>query len=110
LNNLILYLLICGEKNQVAPMVSRFLLHYPSDMSVGGISGKGKLSIWGRVLEWHHHFKGALHFGKPPELKRSAPKFWPLSSGDPSKGAQPVHSWAENGGKSLPCQGIFAVV
>jgi hypothetical protein len=34
-------------------MVSRFLLHDPSDMSIGGVSGERKLSVGGRVLEWH---------------------------------------------------------
>jgi hypothetical protein len=34
-------------------MISRFLLHDPSDMSIGGVSDERKLSIWGRVLEWH---------------------------------------------------------
>jgi hypothetical protein len=34
-------------------MVSRFLLHDFSDMSIGGVRGERKLSIWGRVLEWH---------------------------------------------------------
>jgi hypothetical protein len=28
------------------------LLH-DSDMGIGGVSGERKLSIWGRVLEWH---------------------------------------------------------
>ncbi len=34
-------------------MVSRSLLHDPSDKSIRGVSGEKKLSIWGRVLEWH---------------------------------------------------------
>jgi hypothetical protein len=53
LNNVILYLLVCVKKNQVPPMVSRFLLHDPSDMSIGGVSGERKSGIWGRMLEWH---------------------------------------------------------
>jgi hypothetical protein len=34
-------------------MVFRFLLHDPSDMGIGGVSGKRKLSSWGGVLEGH---------------------------------------------------------
>jgi hypothetical protein len=41
-------------------MISRFLLHDSSDMSIGGISGKRKLSIWGRVLDWHRRCSEAL--------------------------------------------------
>jgi hypothetical protein len=35
-------------------MISRFLLHDPSDMGIGGVSGKRKLRGWGGVLEGHH--------------------------------------------------------
>jgi hypothetical protein len=38
-------------------MVSRFLLHDPSDMGIGGISGKRKLSGWGGNLKWHRCFQ-----------------------------------------------------
>jgi hypothetical protein len=34
-------------------MVSRILLHDPSDMGIGGVCGKGKLSCLGGVLERH---------------------------------------------------------
>jgi hypothetical protein len=41
----------------------------------------------------------------PPGWKRSTPLFWPpLPSGDWLKISKLVHSWAKNGGKSLPCQ------
>jgi hypothetical protein len=43
------------KKSKRSPMVSRFLLHDPSDMSIGGISGKRKLNIWGGMLEGHRH-------------------------------------------------------
>ncbi len=43
-------------------MVFGFLLHDPSDMSIGGVSGKRKLSIWGRVLKWHRRRREALGF------------------------------------------------
>jgi hypothetical protein len=52
--------LFAGKKNKQPPMVSGFLLHDPSDMGIGGVSGKGKLSIWGGVLEWHHRRQEAL--------------------------------------------------
>jgi hypothetical protein len=44
------------------PGVSRFLLHDPSDMdmSIGGIGGERKFSIWGRVLEWHRRRQEAF--------------------------------------------------
>ncbi len=44
-----------------------------------------------------------LHFGMPPVRKRSTPTFWPHPSGDQLKVSKFVHTWAENGGKSLPC-------
>jgi hypothetical protein len=34
-------------------MVLGFLLHDSSDVSIGGVSGERKLSIWGGVLKWH---------------------------------------------------------
>jgi hypothetical protein len=34
-------------------MVSRFLLHGHSDMSIGGVSGERNFGIGGRVLERH---------------------------------------------------------
>jgi hypothetical protein len=41
-------------------MVARFLLHDPSNMIVGDVSGKRKLSLGGRVLEGHHHRQEAF--------------------------------------------------
>jgi hypothetical protein len=41
-------------------MVSRFLLHDPSDMSIRGVSGERKFSVWGRVLEWHRRHQEAF--------------------------------------------------
>ncbi len=54
--NMILCLLVCGKKKETEglPMVLRFLLHDSSDISIGGVRGKRKLSVWGGVLEWHH--------------------------------------------------------
>jgi hypothetical protein len=53
---------------------------------------------------------GVLHFGRPPEWKRSILTFWPLSSGDWSKVSNLEHSWAESGVKNLPCQENVAAV
>jgi hypothetical protein len=41
-------------------MVSRFLLHDAADMSIGGISGKRKFSLWGGMLEGHRRGQGAF--------------------------------------------------
>jgi hypothetical protein len=41
-------------------MVFGFLLHDSSDVSIGGVSGEGKLSIWGGVLEWHRRRQEAF--------------------------------------------------
>ncbi len=41
-------------------MVPRFLLHDTTDMSIGGISGKRKLSLWGGMLEGYHRSQEAL--------------------------------------------------
>ncbi len=51
-----------------------------------------------------------LHFGMPPVQKRSTPTFWPHPSGDQLKVSKFERTWAENGGKSVPCQGNVAVV
>jgi hypothetical protein len=32
-------------------MVPPFLLHVAANMSIGGVSGKGKFGLWGRMLE-----------------------------------------------------------
>jgi hypothetical protein len=53
-------------------MVFEFLLHDSSNVSIGGISGERKLSIWGGVLEWHRRRQEA--FGLLESL---------LSGGDP---------------------------
>jgi hypothetical protein len=39
----------------------------------------------------------------------TTPTFWPHPSGDRLKVSKPVHTWAKNCGKSLPCQGNVAV-
>jgi hypothetical protein len=81
-------------------MVLRFLLYDSSDMSIGGVSGERKLLLG-----------GAWPVGKPPEQRRSIAKFCPPPpSGDQSKVLGLEHSWAKNGGKSLPCQECVAVV
>jgi hypothetical protein len=36
---------LVGKKYKRSPMVSRFMLHDPSDMSIIGVSGKRKLSL-----------------------------------------------------------------
>ncbi len=91
-------------------MVSRFLLHDSSDMSIGGVGGERKLSIWGRVLEWHRCqeelclLKSLLSGGSPLQSLGSPP------SGDQLKVLGLEHSWAKNSGKSLPCQENVAAV
>jgi hypothetical protein len=42
---------LAAGKSKGSPMVSRFLLHDPSDISIRGVSGNKKLSIWGGMLE-----------------------------------------------------------
>jgi hypothetical protein len=42
------------------PMVARFLLHDPSDMSIGGVGGKRKFSIWHGMLEGHRRCQEAF--------------------------------------------------
>ncbi len=67
-------------------MVLGFLLHDSSDMGIGGVSGKGKLSIWGGVLKWHRRRQEALGFLKSL-LSGGGPlqSFGPPRSGDLSK-------------------------
>jgi hypothetical protein len=72
-------------------MVSYFLLHDSSDIYIRGISGE-------------------TAFGKLPEQWRSIAKSWLPPSGDQSKILELEHSWARNGGKSLPCQESVAAV
>jgi hypothetical protein len=61
LNNVILCLLVCRKKTKGPSMVSRFWLHDPSDMSIGGVSGERKFIIGGRVLEWQRCHQEALN-------------------------------------------------
>ncbi len=83
-------------------MVSRFLLHDSSDMSIGGISGKRKLSIWGRGLDWHRCHLEALWLLKSL-LSSGGPllSLGPPPSGDQSKVLGLEHSWAKNGSKNF---------
>jgi hypothetical protein len=68
-------------------------------MSTGGVSGQGKLSIRGGMLEGHYRCQEALSIlGGSGPLQRFGPP-----SGDLLKVSKPVHSWAKNAGKSLPC-------
>jgi hypothetical protein len=67
-------------------MIFGFLLHDSSDVSIGGVSGERKLSIWGEVLEWHRRRQEAfclleslLSSGSPLQ------SFGPPPSGDQSK-------------------------
>ncbi len=74
-------------------MVSWFLLHDPSDISNGGVSGQRKLSIWGRMLEGHRRHQEAFSIlesllGKSGPLQR----FGPPPSGDQLKVSKLVHS------------------
>jgi hypothetical protein len=41
---------LSGEKTKWSPMGPRFLLHDAADMSIGGVTGKVKFSLWGRML------------------------------------------------------------
>jgi hypothetical protein len=64
-------------------MILGFLLHDPSDVSIGGVSGEKKFSIWGRVLKWHRRCQEAFgslesllsgggplqSFGPPPPFR-----------------------------------------
>jgi hypothetical protein len=86
-------------------MVLGFLLHDSSDVSIGGVSGERKLSIRGRVLEWHRCrleafglLESLLSGGGPLQ------SFGPPPSGDQSKVLGLAHNLAKNGDKSLPCQ------
>ncbi len=90
----------CDKKSKGPPMVARFLLYDPSNMSIGGVSGKRKFSIWGGMLEGHCRCQEALCILECL-LCRGGPlqRLGPSPSGDQLKGATPVHSWAENGGK-----------
>ncbi len=87
-------------------MVFGFLLHDSSDVSIRGVSGERKLSIWGRVLEWHRHRQEA--FGLLESLLSGGGSLQsfgpPPPSGDQSKDLGLEHNLAKNGGKSLPCQ------
>ncbi len=92
-------------------MVARFLLHDPSNMSIRGMSGERKLSIGGRVLEWHLRRQEAFCLLEG-DLSGSGPlqRFGPSLPGDLSKVSKLEHSWAGNGGNSLPCQENVAAV
>jgi hypothetical protein len=73
-------------------MVFGFLLHDSSDVSIGGVSGERKLSIWGGVLEWHRCCQEAfcileslLSVGRPlqsfaPPLQEISQRFQDLST------------------------------
>jgi hypothetical protein len=93
-------------------MVFVFLLHDSSDVSIGGVSGKRKLSVWGGVLEWHRRCQEmfglleSLLIGGSP-LQSFGP---PPPSGDQSKVLGLGHNLAKNGGKSLPCQESIVAV
>jgi hypothetical protein len=79
-------------------MVSRFLLHDPSDIGIGGVSGEGKFRVWGRVLEWHCHRQEAFCILESL-LSGSGPlHVLALPSGDQSKVSKFTHSCAESGG------------
>jgi hypothetical protein len=85
-NNGILYQLTCGKKNKGAPMVSRFLLHDPSDMGIGQWQKKVRL-LGGDVGVEPPLPGGVLHPGKPAVQRRSTPTFWPFLQ-EISQGAQ----------------------
>jgi hypothetical protein len=42
------------------PMVTQFLLHNATNMSIRGVSGERKFCMWGGVLERHHRSKEAF--------------------------------------------------
>ncbi len=86
-------------------MVFGFLLHDSSDVSIGGVSGERKLSIWGGVLEWHRRCQEV--FGLLESLLAAAVHgkvLAPPPSVDQSKVLGLEHNLAKNGSKSLPCQ------
>ncbi len=102
---------LAEKKSKRSLMVSRFLLQDPSNMRIGGVSGKRKLSIWGGcwrgsrcqevfcILERHLCQGGPLQcLGPFPPLRRSV------------KGRNIVRNWAKNGGENSPCQENVAVV
>ncbi len=68
---------LAGKKTKRSPMVTRLLLHDAINLSIGGVSGKRKFSVGGRMLEWYNRGGGALNFWTPPVPCRSSPKFWP---------------------------------
>ncbi len=92
-------------------MVPQFLLHDAAEMSIGGIIGKRKVSLWEgcwrgtatarrRFAFWKAYCAVAVHsniFAPPPP------------SGYWLKGATPVHNLEKNSGKSLPWQENVAV-
>jgi hypothetical protein len=67
-----------GKEAKWPPMVSQFLLHDPSDMGIKSVSGQGKLSVWGRMLEWHCRCQEAFStleglLGRNGRLQRFGP-------------------------------------
>ncbi len=77
---------IYEKKTKGPPMVARLLLHDPSNMSIGGVSGKRKFCIWVGMLEGYSRCQeafciledllcaDAVHSNvlAPPPLRRSA--------------------------------------
>jgi hypothetical protein len=101
---------LVGKKSKRSPMVSRFLLHDPSDMSIGGVSGKRKLSIWGGMLEGQRHCQEVFCI-LDCLLCRGGPLQHPaLPLRRSVKGTTLVRKWTENSFKNSPCRENVAVV
>ncbi len=96
-----------GKETKWSPMVSRFLLHDAADISIGGVSGKRKFSLWDEMSGGYRHSCILESL-----LCRSGPfqRLGPPPSRDQSKGATPVRNCAENGSKNSPCQENVAIV
>ncbi len=98
------------KETKGSPMVGRFLLHDPYDMSIRGVSGKRKFCIWVGMLEGYRRCREGFCIlecllCRCGPLQCLGP---PLPSGDQLKGATPVRSWGENDSKNLPCRGNVA--
>jgi hypothetical protein len=69
-------------------MVSRFLLHDPFDMGIGGISGQVMVGIWGMVLEWDRRRQEAFCILERLLCRSGPPQRFGLSLQEISQGSQ----------------------
>jgi hypothetical protein len=85
-------------------MFSRFLLHDPSAMGIRGVSGKGKLSCWGRVIKRHRRCQVVLCILESLLCGGGPHQCFGPSLQEICQRAQNLCAVEQKGGKNLPCR------